>query len=63
MALLEESAAATFKRMAERAQRGSVDEALFSGLWRMALDVLTIEQKLTDIESDVSDVERAIENM
>ncbi len=44
--LLREGALKVFRRMAEEAESGSKDEALFSGLYRMASDLVDIIRKV-----------------
>ncbi len=55
--LLREGALKVFRRMAEEAESGSNDEALFSGLYRMASDLVEIIRKADSIDKRLRNVE------
>ncbi len=55
--LLRESTLKVFRRMAEEAESGSKDEALFSGLYRMASDLVDIIRRVDAIDKRLRNVE------
>ena len=56
MAFLRKSPSKIFKELAEASTDGSQDEALFSGLARLAYDLHDIKQKLDDLKREVSNI-------
>ena len=57
MAYLPGSARRVFKEMAEQSPPGSTDEALFSGLAKLASDVSDIEKEIKDLRRDVRNLD------
>ncbi len=55
--LLRESTLKVFRRMAEEAESGSKDEALFSGLYSLASTLLGINTKIDNIDQRLRNVE------
>ncbi len=60
MAYLQGSPATIFKKLAEASSEGSQDEALFSGLAKLAFDIGDLDRSLSDLKREVSSIGSAV---